>query len=50
MKILTLRVIEEMHIKRNTGLNNKELIKLGFSATVVLVCISELCYKELKSS
>ena len=29
---------------------NKELIKLGFSATVVLVCIFELCYKELKSS
>ena len=29
-----------MHIKRNTALNNKELIKLGFSATVVLVGIS----------
>ena len=26
-----------MHIKRNTALNNKELIKLGLSATVVLV-------------
>ena len=39
-----------MHIKRNTALNNEEFIKLGFSATVVLVCIFELCYKELKSS
>ena len=36
IKILTLRVIEEMHIKRNAALNNKELMKLGFSATVVL--------------
>ena len=31
-----------MYIKRNTDLKNKELIKLGFSATVVLVCIFEL--------
>ena len=29
--------------------NNKELLKLGFSATVVLVCIFEKSYKELKS-
>ena len=29
-----------MHIKRNTALNNKELIKLCFSATVVLVVFS----------
>ena len=28
-----------MHILRNTAHNNKELLKLGFSATVVLVCI-----------
>ena len=40
----------KMHIKRNTALNNKELRKLGFSATVVLVCLFELCYEELKSS
>ena len=37
-----------MHIKRNTALKNKELIQLGFIATVVLVCVFELCYKELK--
>ena len=45
MKILTLRVIKKNAFKRNTALNNKEIIKLGFSATVVLVCIFELCYK-----
>ena len=50
MKILTLRVIKKNAFKRNTALNNKEIIKLGFSATVVLVCIFELCYKEIKPS
>ena len=37
-----------MHIKRNTALNNEEFIKLGFSATVVLVCFLELCYKVIE--
>ena len=50
MKILNSRVIEENDFKRNTAHNNKELIKLGFSATVVLVWVFQLCYKELKSS
>ena len=36
--------------KRNTAHNNKELIKLGFSATVGLVCIFVKCYKELELS
>ena len=39
-----------MHIKRNTVLNIKELIKFGFSATVVLVCIYELYYNESKDN
>ena len=39
-----------MHIKVNTEQNNKELIKLGFSPTVVSVWIFEKCHKELKSS
>ena len=39
-----------MHIKRDTAHNNKELIKLGFSTTVVLEYIFVQCYKELKSS
>ena len=39
-----------MHLKRYTAHNNKELIKLGFSATVVLVCIFVKCYKALKLS
>ena len=30
-----LRVIEKMHVKRNTAHNNKELIKIGFGATAV---------------
>ena len=30
--------------------NKKELIKLSFNATVVLVCIFFKCYEELKSS
>ena len=29
-------VLRKIHIKRNTVLNNKEPLKLGFSATVVL--------------
>ena len=37
MMILNLRLVEEMHIKRKTAHNNMELIKLGVSATVVLV-------------
>ena len=39
-----------MHIKRNTAHNNKELIKLGLSANVVLLCFFENVKKELKSS
>ena len=39
-----------MHIKRNAVHNNKERIKLGFSATVVLSRIFEKCKNELKSS
>ena len=35
MKILTLRVFEENAFRRNTAVHNKELIKSGFSATVV---------------
>ena len=31
--------LKKMHIKRNTAHNNKELIKLGFRASVVLVSI-----------
>ena len=35
-----------MHVLRNTEHNNKELIKLSFGATtVVLVCIFVKCYK-----
>ena len=30
---------KKMHILRNTALYNKELIKLGFSANPMLVCI-----------
>ena len=30
---------KKMHICRNTAQYNKELIKIGFNATVVLVCI-----------
>ena len=37
MKISNLK----MHIKRNTAHYNKELIKLGFGPTVVLVYIFE---------
>ena len=37
MKILNFK--KKMHLHRNTAHNNKELIKLGFRATVVLVCI-----------
>ena len=32
-------LLQKMHIQRITAHNNKELIILGFSATVVLVCI-----------
>ena len=39
-----------MHIKRITAPNNKELIKLGFNASVVVVGIFELPYKESKTS
>ena len=38
-----------MHIRRYTALKNKELIKLGFSPNIVLVCIFELCYEEFKT-
>ena len=41
MKIELQEWLWKMHIKGNTVLNNKELIKLGFSAPVVLVCIFE---------
>ena len=34
-----LRVIEENAYLKNTAHNNKEQIKLGFRAIVVLVCI-----------
>ena len=34
-----LRVIEENVYLKDTAHNNKDLIKLGFSATVVLLCI-----------
>ena len=50
LKILTLRVIEKMHIKRNTALTKRSSENWGFSATVVSVCIFKLCYKESKSS
>ena len=43
-------LLRKKHIIRNTALVNKELMNLSFRATVVLVCISELCYQELKSS
>ena len=33
-----------------TAHNNKEFIKSGFSATVVIVCIFKIRYKELKST
>ena len=45
-----LEVIEEKAYLRNTAHNNKELKKLGVRATVVLVSICVLCYKELISS
>ena len=32
-------LLEKMHIKKNAAHNNKELIELSYSATVVLVCI-----------
>ena len=45
MKIL--RVIEEnVYLSKNTTLYNKELIKLGFSATPMLVCIFVKCYEN----
>ena len=43
MKILNFKVHEE------NAHNRREPINLGFSATVVLVCIFVSCYKELKS-
>ena len=36
--------------ERYTAHNNKELRKLDFSATVVLVCIFVKWFKELKTS
>ena len=35
-----------MHTKRNTANNNKEFIKLGFSVTVVIVCMFEYVVKN----
>ena len=35
IRIFDIRVIEKMHILRNTAHNNKELIKLGYRANVV---------------
>ena len=50
MKIFKFKSDRGKFIKKNTAYNNMELIKLGFSATVVLLCIFDYCYKELKSS
>ena len=48
MKFLDFKSdLKKTYIQRNTAHNNKEFIKLGFSA---LVCIFVLCYKEFKSS
>ena len=51
-KILYLELIEEnAYLKKYSMHNNKELTKLGFMSTVVLVSIFfKKCYKELKSS
>ena len=38
-----------MHIRRYTTLYNKELIKLGFSATTMLFCIFVYCYEKSSS-
>ena len=40
IKIINLRVIEENAYEINTS-HHKELVKLGFCPTVVLVCIFE---------
>ena len=34
-----LKLMKKIDIKRNTAPNNKELIKMDFSATVVSACI-----------
>ena len=36
-----------MHIKRNKAHNNKELIKLGFSATVKLLFMKSIFYANV---
>ena len=38
-----------MHILEDTAHNNKELLKVGFSASIVLVYSFVYCYEELKS-
>ena len=48
MKVLTLRVIEEDPYQKKYSSKNKKLLKLGFSATVLLVCISVYFLEELK--
>ena len=42
-------MIEEYAYLKNTAHNSNELIEMGFSADVVLVCILVYCYKESKS-
>ena len=47
IKILEFKSDRRIGIsKKNTAHNNKELIKLCFSAAVVLVCIIVLCYNK----
>ena len=41
-------MIEENAYLRNTEHKNKELVKLGFNATVMLIAIFVKFYKELK--
>ena len=45
-----LWVIEENEYSKKYTTEQQRTHKLGFSATVVLLCIFVWCYKELKSS
>ena len=48
-EIFIMNLNFKINIKRNKAHNITELIKLGFSASVVLVSIFVLCYKEYKA-
>ena len=44
-----LKVIKENAYLKEKSTINKELLKLGFSATQMFVCIFVKCYENLKS-